>query len=549
MPPSLPIRILVCLSLSCLSAEAQFAGIAVDDAASNLWFSSTLRLKGDEGPVGPLIYQAGPAGVSLFSGPTDEPSTRLQANVTGVSDDGDVVAWLTVQPYAPPESTTQARITPQIGIIIPRYYSAGVHRYSDNRDWTFSTPVNLSRNGRWVWTTNTALDLQTGQSYTVTPAFRIASGISDEGDTVVVQETNFPGLLRPGGQFRSLPVAVRLAQVILMDRHASTLVWSTGGSGPGEGQIRKLDVATGAITVLVDNCPNCVPLQLSADGRRVIVATRSIDGASGVWLLDTLSLERTDLAPGYSADAAITSSGQTACYSGEEGMLRCRDLESGDVRVVVPRTAQVSRWTATADEFPAPGSRYTFKGWGLAGAAVSVSGLPAKVAASSDSTITFLVPEDAEPGQARFSFDQESSPFQSSFVRELRAIAPRVIKLSEIPGAESIGWLPYLENGTRGGLAGEFDPLHPGEVVWIHMVGLGRDPSLLLWYWQDWIGGPLHDIAPLEITQDDGWYTVKIRLPETAPNGISVVIGRSPWDPSISAGAEIPVAAASAQQP
>ncbi len=196
-------------------------------------------------------------------------------------------------------------------------------------------PVNLSRNGRWVWTTNTALDLQTGQSYTVTPAFRIASGISDEGDTVVVQETNFPGLLRPGGQFRSLPVAVRLAQVILMDRHASTLVWSTGGSGPGEGQIRKLDVATGAITVLVDNCPNCVPLQLSADGRRVIVATRSIDGASGVWLLDTLSLERTDLAPGYSADAAITSSGQTACYSGEEGMLRCRDLESGDVRVVV----------------------------------------------------------------------------------------------------------------------------------------------------------------------------------------------------------------------
>ncbi|MGJ5815208.1 hypothetical protein [Paludibaculum fermentans] len=542
MPPSLPIRIFVCLLLLRLSAAAQFESIAIDGTAANIWFSSTLRLKGDDGPANPLIYQAGSAGISLFSGPTDEPATRLLASVTGVSDDGDVVAWLTAQPFTPTSSATQARIAPQIGIITPRIYTIGVHRYSDNRDWTFSEAVSLSRNGRWVWTTTTALDLQTGQSYSIAPAFRIAPGVSDEGDAVVLQEPNVAGLLRPGGQFRPLPESVRPAQVILMDRHAATLVWSTGSSALGAGQLKKLDVATGAITVLVDNCPNCEPLQLSADGRRVLVATRSIEGAAGVWVLDTLTQQRTDLAAGYGADAAITSSGQIACYSGTEGMLQCRDLESGDVRTVVGKTPQVVRWPDTPDAFPAPSSRYTLKGSGLEGAAVSVNGTPARVTASSATAITFLVPEEVEPGQAKFSFEQEASPFQSSLTWELRAIAPRVIKLSEIPGTEAIWWLPYLENGTRGGLAGEFQPLQPGEVVWIHMVGLGRDPSLMQWYWQDWIGGPLHDVVAEEITKDDGWYTVKIRIPETAPNGISVIVGQSPWDPSVAARVEIPVA-------
>ena len=73
------------------------------------------------------------------------------------------------------------------------------------------------------------------------------------------------------------------------------------------------------------------------------------------------------------------------------------------------------------------------------------------------------------------------------------------------------------------------------------MVGLGRDPSLVRWYWQDWIGGPLRDVAAEEITKDDGWYTVKIRIPQTAPSGISVIVGQSPWDPSIAASVEIPV--------
>ncbi|QOY86516.1 hypothetical protein [Paludibaculum fermentans] len=464
-----------------------------------------------------------------------------------VSDDGDVLCWTTRRLLRLYSSTK--RVQPKIGMPITAVPETVVHRNSDGREWTLPGEAALSRNGRWVWTSSRALDLASGQEYDVSPAFRIASGISDEGDTVVLQETNLAGLLRPGGQFRPLPEGIRPAQVILMDRHASTLVWNTGSSTLGEGQLKKLDVATGTITVLVDTCPNCEPLQLSADGRRLLVATRSIDGAPGVWVLDTLSLQRTDLAPGYAAAAAITSSGQTVCYSGSEGMLQCRDLESGDVRAVVGKTAQVAQWAATPDEFPAPGSRYTLKGTGLQDAAVSVNGTPAKVAASTDTAITFLVPESVEPGQAEFSFEQESSPFRSSLAHELRAIAPRVIKLAEIPGAESIGWLPYLENGTRGGLAGEFEPLHPGEVVWIHMVGLGRDPSLMLWYWQDWIGGPLHDIAPFEITQDDGWYTVKIRIPEAAPNGISVVKGRSPWDPSISTGVEIPIAPTSAQQP
>lgn len=538
MPASLSARILVCSILLGLTAEAQFENLAVDGSASKVWFSSPLRLKGSEGPPVPLLYQAGADGPVLFLDPPD-PDSVVSLRMNQVSDDGDVLCWTTLRLLQ--FFSSKQRVQPKIGMPITAVPETVVHRNSDSREWTFSGEAALSRNGRWVWTSSRVLDLLTGQTYDVAPTFRVASGISDEGDAVVVQETNLIGLLRPGGQFRALPESVRSVRVILMDRHASTLVWSTGSSALGEGQIRKLDVATGAITVLVENCPFCEPLQLSGDGRRVVVATRSLEDTGGVWVLDTFSLERTGLAAGYAADAVLTSSGQTVCYTGNEGRLQCRDLESGEVRVLIGKTPQVTQWPDSTDFFPAPGSRYTVRGGGLEGTAVSVNDLPATVASSSNTAITFLVPEAAEPGEARFSFDQEHSPFHFSLTRELRAIAPRVIKLSEIPGAEAIGWLPFLENGTRGGLAGEFDPLHPGEVVWIHMVGLGRDPSLLKWYWQDWIGGPLQDVAAEEITKDDGWYTVKIRIPQTAPSGISVVVGQSPWDPSIAASVEIPV--------
>ncbi|MGC4053611.1 MAG: hypothetical protein QM757_30855 [Paludibaculum sp.] len=539
MPRTLPIRILVCFTVLRLCAEAQFGSIAVDGSASKVWFSSTLRLKGDQASPAPLLYQAGAQGPVLFVDPP-APDLVVSVRMNQVSDDGDVLCWTTLR-LLQFFSSTQ-RVQPKIGMPITAVPETMVHRNSDGKEWIYSGEAALSRNGRWVWTSSSALDMLSGQTYDVAPTFRVASSISDEGDAVVIQETNLIGLLRPGGQFRALPESVRPARVILMDRHASTLVWSTGSSASGEGQIRKLDVATGAITVLVDNCPFCEPLQLSGDGRRLIVATRSLDEAGGVWVLDTISLGRTDLASGYFADAAITSSGQTVCYSGNEGMLQCRDLDSDGVREVIAKTPQVTQWPDSTDFFPAPGSRYTVTGSGLDGAAVSVNGTPAQVAASTTTAITFLVPQDVEPGEALFSFDQESSPFQFSLTRELRAIAPRVIKLSEIPGAEAIGWLPFLENGTRGGLAGEFDPLHPGELVWIHMVGLGRDPSLMQWYWRDWLGGPLLDIAPEEITRDEGWYTVKIRIPASAPKGISAVVGRSPWDPSIAASVEIPVA-------
>ncbi|WP_321475765.1 hypothetical protein [uncultured Paludibaculum sp.] len=540
MTHSLVGRLAVSLCLLGSAAEAQFQNLVVDGSATNVWFSSPLRLRADAGASTPLIYQAGSTGPRVFLEPTD-PDGVVSVRMNQASDSGDVVCWTVRRLFQYSLTTTRAQ--PQFGLPIMVTLESVVHRYSDGKEWTFSGEAALSRNGRWVWTLDTAFDLQTGQTYDMTPAFRISSDVSDEGDAIVVRGNSTAGLLRPGGgQFRTLPGSVQPgAQFIRMDRHASTLVWSSAGIWPDGRPLMKLDVATGALTTLVAACVDCQPLHLSGDGRRVVMTTQSLDDTAGVWLMDTLSLERTDLTAGAAADATLTSSGQTVCYSGNEGMLQCRDLETGDTHVVVERTAQVSRWPDTPDPSPAPGSRYTLSGWGLAGAKVFVNGAPATVAASSDTSITLLVPEDAAPGDGQFSFDHEASPFRSALSHEIKAMAPRVIKLSEIVGAEAVGWLPFLENGTVGGLAGEFRPLHPGEAVWIHMVGLGRDPSLMRWYWKDWLGGPEHDIVPLEITKDDGWYTVKVRIPETAPAGISAVIGRSPWDPLIGATAEIPV--------
>lgn len=96
-------------------------------------------------------------------------------------------------------------------------------------------------------------------------------------------------------------------------------------------------------------------------------------------------------------------------------------------------------------------------------------------------------------------------------------MAPRVIRLGEIAGvAREQQHLPYLENGTRGGLAGEMAPLVAGEAVWIHMTGLGREPRELSWLWGASLVSAGTPITPEEITYEDGWYTVKVRIPAGA---------------------------------
>lgn len=536
MQSSFPVRFFLILSALACPAGAQFSSLAVDANAVSVWFSANLRLRTDPAASARLMYQATAAGVTLMPGPQDETTTRSSATVNYVSDNADVVVWSVSHtgdnsvpiPGTVPYGSTSQRV---------------IHRYSDGKEWAFAANVRLSRNGRWAWIgEDTALNLQTGETFatTGTPA---SFDISDEGDAVIVQSGR-PGLLRPGGTFRPLPDEVPQT-IFRMDRQAGTLFWSRSATPESGSALMKTDVATGFTTALVDNCVVCELLSLSGDGRRLLVYGRLSDGAPGVWVLDTFSRERTDLHAGTTVAATLASSGQTACYSGVEGMIQCRDLESGEVRTFVAKTPIILPTyppKGTPIDYMVPGSLHTSQGQGLAGATVAIDGLPAIVHASADNSITFQVPEETTPGTVSVDVDQADSPFRYITTEDVQAIFPRAILLREILTEPSIGFLPFLENGTRGGLAGIFQPLRPGEVVWIHMTGLGSNPAALRWSWYDSANLSGLSIVPEEITKDEGWYTVKIRIPESIPTLSSPEIACvSPWDAKVGTRVKIPV--------
>ncbi|MBN9658273.1 MAG: hypothetical protein J0H49_08845 [Acidobacteria bacterium] len=535
MPSSFPVRFFLILCVLAGPAGAQFSSLAVDANAANVWFSTNLRLRTDPAASARLMYQATAAGVALMPGPQDEPVTRTRAEVNYVSDDADVVVWTV--------GHTGDNSVPVPGAIPQNSSSQTViHRYSDGREWAFTGNVRLSRNGRWAWIDNTALNLQTGERFATTGTLA-SRDISDEGEAVILQSGHL-GLLRPGGSLRPLPEEIPQSMFFL-DRQAVTLVWSRSATRESGRAIMQTELSTGLTTALVEDCVVCDPLSLSGDGRSLLVYGRLSDGTPGVWALDTLSREHTNLHAGTSVAASLASSGQTACYSGSEGMIQCRDLQSGEVRTVVAKTPVTIAATTpkgTPIYYMVPGSLHTAQGRGLAGAVVAIDGHAAVVHSSTDTRITFQVPEESSPGTVTLTVDQADSPFRSASTEQMQAIFPRAILLSEILTEPSIDFLPFLENGTRGGLAGIFQPLRPGEVVWIHMTGLGSDPSILRWAWYDSANLSGLNLVPEEITKDEGWYTVKIRIPESIPTLSSPEIACvSPWDAKVGTRIKIPV--------
>lgn len=497
--------------LLAFAANAQFSSLVVDSTATRVWFTSKSQLRGDESPRLPRIYETGPAGTQLFLDP-ENPNTVDAPSMLSVSDDNDVFAWV-IYRWGPAPSGTAA-VKPMIGSWPPVHATYFVRRQSDGAAWSFPQSIAVSRNGRWLWALTQAIDLRTGTTYDVAPWTRVSKGVSDEGDAMVRSRTGEYGMLRPGGSVRPLGFPIEPNDTgFWIDRHATTVVW-VAASGT---TLRKGEVSTGMSTDICTSCSYCSQVAVSPDGRRVLFARDLLGLIPGVWVADTWTGEYTILADGRPASAAFSATGEAVCYNATDGTLNCTDLTTGDTRVLIGRTTSVNDWCNSNDHFAVPGNRCAIAGSGLLDASVTVNGVPAKVQASTDTLLVLIIPKETEPGTASFVFDQPSSPFVSIIDREARAFAGRAVNVDELADPTALAGYSYLENGTTGGLVTQFEPVHPGQDLWIHMAGLGRDPTAVMFHFMSLPSGPEQFIVPFEITDDDGWHTVKIHIPAKAP--------------------------------
>jgi len=438
------------------------------------------------------------------------------------SEDGDVVAW-----------TVQQRNTGPTGDVLPFVYFSVVRRASDGKTWAMPLEGRLSRNGKWFVIGSLKINLLTDEGTGQGGALLALGGyltpdVSDDGAFL----QNIDGelvLKKADGSFTKLPAAFLFGGA-RMDRTASVVVGteSTGlaedsGARPRQ-NILLFNTATGVTTKLLSRCTQCSIVAISGDGGKVLFSgywpgpDSPASGWRQLWLLDVLTTKVVAVTnePADVKAAAFSSDGFQICHGAANGELRCVDRASGQSRAVVAATSDV-RLDGT---FYVPGARSELPGAGLQNATVRLGGADLPLLSGSSTLAQFVLPWSTDPGNVTLTVDQPASVFApQNVLLPVVAAHPQFVTLAELGGPRDAAsdW-PFLENGTRGGLASFLAPLRPGEELWIHMRGLGRDPSLLNWTW----GSANSVIRPLSVEYEEynpGWHVVKFTVPGDTPSG------------------------------
>lgn len=514
------VRILLAAALALPAAFGQYDSIATDGAGQRVWFSTSRLLRSDSRVSQERIYEARmpvPVVVSVPAQADEVGNLRPQ-----VSDDGDVVAW-----------TVQTRNAGPAGSVLPFVYSSVVKRASDGKTWVLPVEGRLSRNGKWFvigsLKVNLVTDEGSGQGGALIAANDyVTPDVSDDG-AFLEKSGGELVLHKADGTFAKLPTSFLFGGA-RMDRTASVVAGTEPTGLPEDAGVRARQnivvyrTATGMTSLAISRCTQCALVAISGDGGRVLFSGYwpGPDGPSTnwkqLWLLDVISgkVQQVTDEPADVSTGALSSDGFQVCHGAASGELRCVDTGSGQGRVM----AGVMGDVRLDGRSLVPGARSVLNGAGLQNVTLRIGGVDVPVISGSRTQVQFVMPWSAELGTVTMEVDQPESVFAAQRVPLPVVVArPEFVKLSQLGGPpDATSDWPFLENGTRGGLASGLDPLRPGEDVWVHMIGLGRDPSLLTWAW----GAGDTPIEPLAVEYEDynpGWHVVKFRVPQDGPSG------------------------------
>jgi len=482
--------LLVLLSPLCLFA--QFSEIAVTDDGRQVYFSSTLRLKGQLPARSEYrIYRYTEAGgIELFAERGDLAyrfggGSSDGARMPQVSGDGQTVA-LTLQGIcegaAPCNTNTQSR-----GEI--RGHHAGVLGPGS---------AYLSRNGKWALLfmpadffdsnskpSSTLINLESGEQIGVPPIpspFLIAKPLASNG-TVLIQDNS---------QIPAPPGAVALWQaghITLVSLPNATSVWGLSDNGSRLFYLARKGAVGGSsfrFSLMARNLINGLDTELAVgengafpqlmsvtnDGRYVLYRVTTTSLAGVPFLVDTDSGRSTPIslpAGELAIDGAISGFGNAALLLTDTGRIVRIDLASGSTAEIVPLTPYIPN----TYQFSA-GSLVRLQGTlphsaAVLANAILLDGRPVPVLYANDKEIGIQVPwELSQKFEASLQIDLPgSTPFQQSELVHIPPMAPLFEGFANPnPG------LPGLAFSADFSHILTVDP-QPGEIFNMYMTGLG----------------------------------------------------------------------------
>lgn len=477
-------------------ATAQFVTLSTDASGSKVRFVTYRALRGEAALQQSAAFEATAAGVQFITAP-DGPVNYSEFSAMTLSDGGDVAAWSLRNP-----SWYMNLPFGGGGNAVAAQYLGVVQRRGDGRRWSRAGLVSLSRNGRWAWFAGEPIDLPGGTGSPVAPAWidlwtdqeypgvgQGAPSLADDGTAIgCVNNAGSlsPVLLKPGSAPQPLSAKFPGCPSVVLDRYARLGVLQFTSALIPESVPYLLDLSTQSLTPLAGSCVECSGLSIGGEGTRVLLIAKSINGSANpsglpqAWMYDieTRTWNLVSSPDQGVVEAVLSADGSSVVLSTDQGRIVRVDLFSRERTDLVGSTAFMN----VPDYSLVPGSRYTLKGSGLRDAVVTVAGRPVEVVTNENRLLEFLAPADLPAGQADLVVDHPESPFApATYQSTVQVNDANFILLRDLgynqPG---IAILPFVENGTRGGLVAEGNAALPGEELWIWLRGISAPESVLL---------------------------------------------------------------------
>lgn len=505
-------RVLLLCAILVAPAAAQFQDLATSGDGSEVYFSSSLRLRGTNDPLHPKVYRASGAGVSLFAERQQEPldalsrSNFFQLIAPQLSSDGSVMV-LNAQRICSGGSRC-------VGV---QYWEATVMN-SGTETRRIAGQVRLSSNGRYGLVFQSSivepgaklLNLETGESF-VYPA---SIGNSwNPGRGRVVSSTGTAVFLSFDGKQLMLGSvtgaqgydAVGVAQSAVIDDQATGVIYESG-SAPGR-TLRIIDLSSRSDRLLVGNAGDTYQPVMSGDGRRILfLSTGRFDSTNRTGLAQLFVVNRdgsglrqlTGDASGI-AEATLSGDGRVAWLVTFAGRLFRQDVETGAVSPAIGRSPSLN---LPGGQDMGAGSMATLTGRGFSDASVSAESLPLPTALGglrvriggvlaplftvSPSELLIQVPwelpKSISGDELRVEFDDPpDTPFEVGLQATLNLGSspnPRFLRLGpEYPVASGVPFgspqFVLAAHQNFEALVTRANPARPGEIIHVYMTGLG----------------------------------------------------------------------------